>query len=513
MPSRFVEMANSATAENDMKKYIMALDQGTTSSRCILFEKNGRIASMVQREFAQIFPNEGWVEHDPMTIWSTQIGVATEALLKIGGSWSEVYGIGITNQRETTVVWDRKTGAPIYNAIVWQCRRTADLCQDLTARGCKKMIRDKTGLLLDPYFSATKLHWILENVEGAREKAERGELCFGTIDSWLIWNLTGGKVHATDYSNAARTMLFNIHTLRWDEELLELFNIPRSVLPEVMPSSGIFGYTDIDVLGARLPIAGVAGDQQAALFGQCCFNAGEMKNTYGTGAFLLMNTGDKPYVTDNGLITTIGWCIKDKVTYALEGSVFTCGAAIQWLRDGLKIIESATDSEYYASKVKDSGGVMVVPAFQGLGAPWWDPYARGMIIGITRATTKHHLIRATLESLAYQVVDVVDLMQSSTDIKVTKLKVDGGASANGLMLDFQANILGVMLERPECIETTALGAAYLCGLALGVYESVDEIKANNRIEKTVEPTESAEWREAHVKTWRRAVERSLGWAE
>ncbi len=496
-----------------MKKYIMALDQGTTSSRCILFEKNGRIASIVQREFAQIFPAEGWVEHEPMTIWSTQIAVATEALLKIGGSWSEVWGIGITNQRETTVVWDRKTGAPIYNAIVWQCRRTADYCRELGDSGYEEMIKAKTGLLLDPYFSATKLHWILENIEGAREKAERGELCFGTIDSWLIWNLTGGKVHATDYSNAARTMLFNIHTLEWDKELLDLFNIPSSILPEVKPSSGLFGYTDVGVLGAELPIAGVAGDQQAALFGQCCFDTGEMKNTYGTGAFLLMNTGDKPYMTTNGLITTIGWGIGDKVTYALEGSVFTCGAAIQWLRDGLRIIESAADSEYYASKVKDSGGVMIVPAFQGLGAPWWDPYARGVIIGITRATTKYHLIRATLESLAYQVVDVVDLMQRSTDIKVKKLKVDGGASANNLMLEFQANILGVTLERPECIETTALGAAYLCGLALGVYESIDEIKANNGIEKTITPTEGDEWRESHVKTWRRAVERSLGWVE
>ena len=496
-----------------MKKYIMALDQGTTSSRCILFEKDGKIASMVQREFAQIFPKEGWVEHDPMTIWSTQISVATEALLKIGGSWSDVYGIGITNQRETAVVWDRKTGAPIYNAIVWQCRRTANLCHKLSDDGYEEKIKEKTGLLLDPYFSASKLHWILENVDGAREKAERGELCFGTIDSWLIWNLTGGKVHATDYSNASRTMLFNIHTLAWDKELLDIFDIPESMLPKVMPSSGIFGYTDADVLGAEVPIAGVAGDQQAALFGQCCFDAGEMKNTYGTGAFLLMNTGDKPYMTTNGLITTIGWCIGDKITYALEGSVFTCGAAIQWLRDGLKIIESASDSEYYASKVKDSGGVMIVPAFQGLGAPWWDPYARGIIIGITRATTKYHLIRATLESLAYQVVDVVDLMQRSTDIKVKKLKVDGGASANNLMLDFQANILGVTLERPECIETTALGAAYLCGLALGVYESVEEIKANNKIEKTVSPTESEEWRASHIKTWRRAVERSLGWVE
>ncbi len=496
-----------------MKKYIMALDQGTTSSRCILFEKSGKIASMVQREFAQIFPHEGWVEHDPMTIWSTQISVATEALLKIGATWRDVHGIGITNQRETTVVWDRETGAPIYNAIVWQCRRTADYCNELSHQGKEEMIKAKTGLLIDPYFSATKLHWILENVQGAKEKAEHGELCFGTIDTWLIWKLTGGKIHATDYSNAARTMLFNIHTLEWDDELLGLFNIPRSVLPEVKPSSGIFGYTDKDVLGGEIPIGGVAGDQQAALFGQCCFDEGEMKNTYGTGAFLLMNTGEKPYMTTNGLITTIGWGIENKVTYALEGSVFTCGAAIQWLRDGLKIIESASDSEYYASKVEDSGGVLVVPAFQGLGAPWWDPYARGVIIGITRATTKYHLIRATLESLAYQVVDVVDLMERSANIKVKKLKVDGGASANGLMLEFQSNILGITLERPECIETTALGAAYLCGLATGVYKSVDEIRKNNKIEKTITPTKDDDWRRSHIKAWRRAVERSLGWNE
>ena len=496
-----------------MAKYIMALDAGTTSSRCILFDKEGKMVSVAQKEFTQHFPKPGWVEHDANEIWSTQLGVAVEAVLKAGASAADIAAIGITNQRETTVVWDRKTGMPIYNAIVWQCRRTSETCEKLKDDGYEKMIRSKTGLLLDPYFSATKLKWILDNVEGAREKAEKGEICFGTVDSWLMWNLTGGKVHATDYSNAARTMLFNIHTLEWDNELLELFGIPSSVLPEVRPSSGLFGYTDAGVLGAELPIAGVAGDQQAALFGQCCFEIGEMKNTYGTGAFLLMNTGDKPYASEDGLITTIGWGIGDKVTYALEGSVFTCGAAIQWLRDGLKIIESATDSEYYASKVEDSGGVLIVPAFQGLGAPWWDPYARGIILGITRATTKYHLIRATLESIAYQVVDVVDIMQKSTNISVKKLKVDGGASANNLMLDFQANILGVTLERPECIETTALGAAYLCGLALGVYESVEEIKANNGIEKTVVPTESDKWREAKVKTWRRAVERSLGWVE
>jgi len=496
-----------------MKKYILSLDQGTTSSRAILFEKDGTIKSMVQREFPQIFPKEGWVEHDPMTIWSTQISVATEALLKIGGSWDEVAGIGITNQRETTIVWDRRTGVPIYNAIVWQCRRTSDECESLKDKGLQSLIKEKTGLLIDPYFSATKVKWILDNVDGAREKAERGELCFGTVDSWLIWNLTAGKVHATDYSNASRTMLFNIKTLKWDDELLELFGIPKSMLPEVKESSGIFGYTEKSVLGRELPIAGVAGDQQSALFGQCCFDKGDIKNTYGTGAFLLMNTGDTPYMTNDGLITTVAWGIDGKVSYALEGSVFTCGAAIQWLRDSLKIIESSQDSEYYASKVEDSGGVMVVPAFQGLGAPWWDPYARGMIIGLSRATNKYHIIRATLESLAYQTYDVVDLMQSSLGITVSKLKVDGGASANGLLLAFQADILGAPLERPKCIETTALGAAYLCGLALGIYSSLDEIKENNPIEKTIEPSKDALWREKHISKWRKAVKRSLEWLE
>lgn len=496
-----------------MKKYIMALDQGTTSSRCILFRPDGSIVSVVQREFPQIFPKEGWVEHDPMTIWSTQISVATEALLKIGGSWEEIYGIGITNQRETTVVWDRKTGTPVYNAIVWQCRRTADVCEELKTLGKDKMINEKTGLLPDPYFSATKISWILNNVEGARERAERGELCFGTIDSWLIWNLTGGRVHATDYSNASRTMLFNIKSLTWDDELLSLFNIPRSMLPEVLPSSHIYGYTDKRILGAELPIGGVAGDQQAALFGQCRFSPGELKNTYGTGAFMLMNTGSEPYMAGNGLITTIAWGIGDKVTYALEGSVFVCGAAIQWLRDGMKLIESASDSEYYASKVPDSGGVMVVPAFQGLGAPYWDPYARGIIVGITRATNKYHIIRATLESMAYQTADVIELMQKSTGIKVSELAVDGGASSNNLLLSFQSDILGFPVERPECIESTALGAAYLCGLSTGVYTSLDEIKTNRRTERIFSPTKDDAWREAHLSEWKKAVRRSLGWRE
>ncbi len=494
-----------------MKKYIMALDQGTTSSRCILFERDGRIASVVQREFPQIFPKEGWVEHDPMTIWSTQISVATEALLKIGGAWEDIYGIGITNQRETVVVWDRKTGAPIYNAIVWQCRRTAQRCEELAESGYGPMIKAKTGLVLDPYFSATKIEWILDNVDGARERAEKGELAFGTIDSWLIWNLTGGEVHATDYSNASRTMLFNIKTLEWDEELLSLFKIPRSMLPTLCPSSHIFGHTDQGILGAELPIGGVAGDQQAALFGQCRFSEGELKNTYGTGGFLLMNTGNEPYMTENGLITTVAWGLNGKITYALEGSVFVCGAAIQWLRDGLKLIESASDSEYYASKVPDAGGVLVVPAFSGLGAPWWDPYARGIIIGITRATNKYHIIRATLESMAYQTADVIDLMERSTGIKVRELAVDGGASANNLLLEFQADILGFPVERPECIETTALGAAYLCGLSTGVYSSLDEIKANRKTEKLFKPKIESDERAALINKWKSAVERCLGW--
>ncbi len=494
-----------------MKKYIMALDQGTTSSRSIIFDKGGNIINVVQREFPQIFPKEGWVEHDPMTIWSTQIASCTEALMKIGASWDEICGIGITNQRETVVVWDRNTGAPIYNAIVWQCRRTADYCEELKKKGYTDIIRSKTGLLLDPYFSASKIAWILDNVDGAREKAERGELCFGTIDSWLIYNLTDGRVHATDYTNASRTMLFNINTLKWDEELLKIFNIPASLLPEVKESSSIFGYTDSKILGAEIPIGGVAGDQQAALFGQCCFNPGELKNTYGTGAFLLMNIGNEPKITDSGLITTLACGVDGRVCYALEGSVFVCGSAIQWLRDGLRVIESAADSEYYAKKVPDSGGVLIVPAFQGLGAPYWDPYARGIIVGITRATNKYHIIRATIESMAYQTVDVIRLMESSTGIKIEELSVDGGASANNLLLSFQSDILGRSVSRPECIETTALGAAYLCGLAVGIYNSTDEIKGNRKIAATFEPTKDSYWREEKMELWSKAVGRSLNW--
>ena len=494
-----------------MKKYVMALDQGTTSSRAIIFDRDGNIVSLVQREFPQIFPREGWVEHDPMAIWSTQIAACTEALMKIGGSWDEISGIGITNQRETVVVWDRKTGTPVYNAIVWQCRRTADYCEGLKKKGLSELIKERTGLLLDPYFSASKVAWILDNVPGARERAVQGELCFGTIDTWLIYNLTGGKVHATDYSNASRTMLFNINTLEWDNELISIFDIPSSMLPTVCPSSYIFGHTDSKILGAEIPIGGVAGDQQAALFGQCCFNAGELKNTYGTGAFLLMNIGDKPRITDSGLVTTIAWGLDGKVNYALEGSVFVCGAAIQWLRDGMRIIESAADSEYYAKKVPDSGGVLVVPAFQGLGAPYWDPYARGIIIGITRATSKYHIIRATIESMAYQTADVIKLMEESTGIKIEGLSVDGGASANELLLSFQADILGSEVMRPECIETTALGAAYLCGLATGMYKSTDEIKNNRKIAKTFTPAKDDAWREEKMSIWAKAVHRSLDW--
>ena len=494
-----------------MKKYIMALDQGTTSSRAIIFDKDGGIVSLVQREFPQIFPKEGWVEHNPMSIWSTQIAACTEALMKIGGSWDEISCIGITNQRETVVVWDRETGIPVYNAIVWQCRRTAEYCQSLKDAGYTDLIRNKTGLLLDPYFSASKIAWILDNVDGAREKAEAGKLCFGTIDTWLIWNLTDGKVHATDYSNASRTMLFNINTLEWDKELLDIFNIPCSMLPVVNPSSHIYGYTDRTILGDEIASGGVAGDQQAALFGQCCFDSGELKNTYGTGAFLLMNIGDKPMITDSGLVTTIAWGIDGKINYALEGSVFVCGAAIQWLRDGMRVIESAADCEYYSKKVPDSGGVLVVPAFQGLGAPYWDPYARGIIIGITRATNKYHIIRATVESMAYQTADVIELMETSTGIKIEGLSVDGGASANDLLLSFQADILGTSVNRPECIETTALGAAYLAGLASGVYKSTDEIKENRKIAKTFNPEKDNTWREERISIWKKAVSRSLDW--
>ena len=494
-----------------MKKYIMALDQGTTSSRCILFNKEGEVLGSAQKEFAQIFPNDGWVEHDPLVIFSSQISVAAEAILKIGASWDEIAGIGITNQRETVIVWDKETGLPIYNAIVWQCRRTAAFCEKLLSEGKNELIRKKTGLILDPYFSASKIKWILDNVEGARKKASEGKLLCGTVDTWLIWKLTAGRVHATDFSNASRTMLFNINTLEWDDELLEIFDIPRSMLPDVKPSASLFGYTEASILGAKIAIGGVAGDQQAALFGQCCFDEGDVKNTYGTGAFLLMNTGAKPNINQSGLLTTIAWGINDDVTYAVEGSVFTCGAAVQWLRDELKIISTSSESECIASTVEDSGGVVVVPAFSGLGAPWWDAYARGTIIGITRATTRAHVVRATLESIAYQTNDVLELMQSSTGISIKQLKVDGGASSNNLLMSIQADVSGINIARPKCVETTAHGAALLCGLTLGIYSSLKEIKNTVKIEKNFSPTKSDTWRQENATIWRRAVKRSLEW--
>ena len=494
-----------------MAKYIMAFDQGTTSSRCILFSLDGEVVSSSAREFPQLFPKEGWVEHDPMAIWSSQIGSAAQALMQIGGDWSEVCAIGITNQRETVIVWDKETGIPVYNAIVWQCRRTAAYCDELREAGYEDMIKNKTGLVLDPYFSASKVRWILDNVEGAREKAEAGKLCFGTVDTWLMYQLSGRTILATDYSNASRTSLFNIHTLSWDKELLELFQIPESMLPEVFPSAHLFGYSDSSILGARIPISGVAGDQMAALFGQCCFKEGMIKNTYGTGGFLLMNTGETPYLAQNGLLTTVAWGIDGKVTYALEGSVFVCGAAVQWLRDGLKIIESASDCEYMASKVKDSGGVILVPAFAGLGAPYWDPYARGMMIGLTRATNKYHIIRATLESMAYQTTDVVELMERTTGISSPVLRVDGGACRNNLLLSFQADILNKQIERPRCIETTAQGAAWLAGIGAGIYQSTEEIEQNRAVDRTFAPQMQEAERSECTKRWRDAVTRSLGW--
>lgn len=496
-----------------MAKYLLALDQGTTSSRSIIFSQKGEILSVAQKEFTQIFPREGWVEHNAEEIWQTQLCTAKEAIQKLGIDPSEICGIGITNQRETTVVWSKTTGKPIYNAIVWQCRRTAEYCDSLKAQGYGDMIRSKTGLLIDSYFSATKLKWILDNVDGARELAQRGELLFGTVDTWLIYNLTGGKVHATDYSNAARTMLFNINTLEWDKELLELFNIPLSMMPQAMPSSGIFGYSDDVLLGSRIPVAGVAGDQQAALFGQCCFNVGDVKNTYGTGGFMLMNTGEKPVYSDNGLLTTIAWGIDGKVNYVLEGSVFVCGAAIQWLRDGLKLFKSASETETMARSVPDSGGVYVVPAFVGLGAPYWDPYARGTITGITRGTTKEHIVRATIESMAFQTYDVLKIMEKDLGVEMVSLKVDGGASANNLLLEFQSDILDLPIIRPSCIETTALGAANLAGLAVGCFESLDEISKIWSVDRVFKPSMKLAERKEKLDGWKSSVGRALGFAK
>ncbi|WP_461614007.1 glycerol kinase GlpK [Clostridium sp. Marseille-QA1073] len=492
-----------------MAKYVMALDQGTTSSRCIIFNEKGTIASVAQKEFTQIYPKGGWVEHDPIEIWSTQLGVATEAMAKLGITATDISAIGITNQRETTVVWNKHTGQPVYNAIVWQCRRTAEICDELREKGLDKMFTEKTGLILDAYFSGTKIKWILDNVEGAREEAEKGNLLFGTIDTWLIWNLTKGKVHVTDYTNASRTLIFNIHELKWDEEILSILNIPKSMLPEVKPSSYVYGYTDHSLLGAKTPIAGVAGDQQAALFGQCCHQPGTAKNTYGTGCFMLMNTGEKAVNSKKGLLTTIAWGVDGKIEYALEGSIFIAGAAIQWLRDELRMIKKAEDSEEYATAVEDTNGVYMVPAFVGLGAPYWDQYARGTIVGLTRGAKKEHIIRATLESLAYQTYDVLKAMEEDSGITLKALKVDGGACANNFLMQFQADILGVQVDRPEVIETTALGAAYLAGLAVGYWKNKEEICENWAISKGFEPNMEDEKREKLLEGWHEAVNRSL----
>jgi len=496
------------------KKYVIALDQGTTSSRAIIFDRDGQIVKVAQSEFTQYYPKPGWVEHDPMEIWGTQSGVLRQALESAGIRPQEIAAIGITNQRETTVVWDKNTGKPIYNAIVWQCRRTANICDELKARGLEDYVRENTGLVIDAYFSGTKIKWILDNVEGAREKAERGELLFGNIDTWLIWNLTRGKVHVTDYSNASRTMIFNIKELKWDERMLEELKIPASMLPEVRPSSEIYGVTDPQTLGgAEIPIAGIAGDQQAALFGQACFQAGMAKNTYGTGCFMLMNTGEEAVTSKNGLLTTIAWGVDGKVEYALEGSIFVAGAVVQWLRDELKIIHDAKDSEYFATQVEDNNGVYLVPAFVGLGAPYWDMYARGTIVGLTRGANRNHIIRAALESIAYQTRDVLEAMQEDSGIDLQALRVDGGAVANDFLMQFQSDILGVPVHRPEVIETTALGAAYLAGLAVGFWSGKDEISKKWNVNRIFEVEMEEERREELYKGWKRAVERSLKWEE
>lgn len=490
-----------------MGRYIMALDQGTTSSRCIIFDKQGGIAASAAREYTQFYPQNGWVEQDPNEIWASQFGVMMEAFAQSGLDVEEIEAIGITNQRETTIVWDRETGEPVYRAIVWQCRRTAPEIERLKAEGLEPAVREKTGLLLDPYFSATKVQWILEHVPGAREAAEAGKLLFGTVDSWLIYKLTKGRVHATDYTNASRTMLFNIRSLCWDAELLERFGIPASMMPEVHPSSYLYGHTDATIFGGRIPIAGVAGDQQAALFGQCCFTPGSVKNTYGTGCFLLMNTGEQAVYSKNGLLTTIAASYGGKISYALEGSVFVAGAAIQWLRDELHLISSAAETEEIALSVEDSNGVYAVPAFTGLGAPYWDAYARGAVFGLTRGTTRAHFVRAVLESLAYETSDVLRAMEEDSGIRLQSLRVDGGASANDFLMQFQADILGVGIQKPEVIESTALGAMYLAGLATGYYGSVEEIRQNWRLAKEYVPTFSEEKRRALLAGWSDAVSR------
>ena len=496
-----------------MEEYIMALDAGTTSNRAILFNKRGAIISVAQKEFTQIFPQPGWVEHNANEIWSSMLGVAVEAMTKAGATYHDIKGIGITNQRETTIVWDKNTGEPIYNAIVWQCRRTSKYADQLKAEGLDEFFRNKTGLVIDAYFSATKLKWILDNVEGAREKAEKGDLLFGTVDTWLVWKLTRGKAHVTDYSNASRTMMYNINNLCWDEEILDMFKIPKCMLPEVLPSSYIYGMADRHLFGGEIPIAGIAGDQQAALFGQTCFSAGDAKNTYGTGCFLLMNTGHTPVFSKNGLVTTIAWGIDGKIYYALEGSIFIAGASIQWLRDEMRLIDSAEDSEYMAKKVKDTNGCYVVPAFTGLGAPYWNQYARGTIVGITRGVNKYHIIRATLESIAYSANDVLHAMEADSGIVLSRLKVDGGASANNFLMQTQADIINATVVRPECVETTALGAAYLAGLATGYWENRQEIMVNAGIDRIFNPQLSEEEREKKIKAWKKAVGKAFDWSE
>lgn len=491
----------------------MALDQGTTSSRCILFDRSGKICSMAQKEFDQLYPQPGWVEQNALEIWSSQLAVAMEAMALANAKPVDIAAIGITNQRETTIIWDKETGQPIYHAIVWQCRRTAEDIEKLKEDGFDEVIRAKTGLIPDAYFSASKIAWILEHVEGARERAERGELLFGTVDTWLIYKLTGGAVHVTDYTNASRTMLFDIYNRCWDQEILERFEIPECMLPEVKPSSCVYGYTDFPVLGGRIPIAAAAGDQQAALFGQCCFEAGEVKNTYGTGCFLLMNTGEKPMQSKNGLLTTIAASTPDKINYALEGSVFVAGASIQWLRDGMRMIRTASQSEEYADEVSDTNGVYIVPAFAGLGAPYWNPYARGMVVGVTRGCKKEHFIRATLESIAYQTYDVLKAMEEDTGLTVKDLKVDGGASANNFLMKFQSDLLSATVRRPKCIETTALGAAYLAGLAVGYWKDEDEIRENWQLGRTFEPSMEEDTRRDLLKGWKRAVRCSLAYAD
>ena len=496
-----------------MAKYVMALDAGTTSNRCILFNEKGEICSVAQKEFTQYFPKPGWVEHDPEEIWSTQYAVALEAMQKLNITADQVAAIGITNQRETTIVWDKTTGEPVYNAIVWQCRRTSEYCDSLKEKGLSDKFREKTGLLIDAYFSGTKVKWILDNVEGARERAEAGDLLFGTVETWLIWKLTKGRVHVTDYSNASRTMLFNIKDLKWDDEILAELDIPKSMLPEAKPSSCIYGSTEASLFGVEIPIGGAAGDQQSALFGQTCFTPGDAKCTYGTGAVLLMHTGTGAVYSDSGLVTTIAWGLDGEVNYALEGSIFVAGAAIQWLRDEMRLVDSSPDSEYMATKVDDTNGCYVVPAFTGLGAPYWDQYARGTIVGITRGVNKYHVIRATLESLAYQVSDVLTAMEADSGIRLATLKVDGGASANNFLMQFQADMLGANVNRPRCVETTAMGAAYLAGLAVGYWADKEDVLANWESDRVFVEKIEAEEREEKLDGWHKAVKCSFGWAK